>query len=601
MGKQYSVRSINDIKDRADKFVEDVNRMDPGGYNLSESDLIRFITAFSVSSFFGIQNPKYSAFSYDSMVKTLKSHANPRIIKKTWLISNLDDARQILLNNPYLMQKDYADLMMNAKVSSSSMDGYKDYREFVFNNDIQSIISIASKTSYEIYVGTRIDRRGKFRLICSFNGAIRAIDYVLNNHSYDLCHGDSIYGVYTTEGYDDQKLWTELAIMAKRGDYVLICLDYSGYDTQISLDEYIEISRHINPNTGDITRESMKSIFYDWLSQPKSLLAKGSGGNEVLLGLYKTLASGLHGTHSFENLIGISTYRQAVNMGIRTNYFKTNGDDQNIKVHKLDVEEYLKFISQYFIISEVKSLIGHKLGVWSKLWFGEGFHPAWEIGTFRSIWEREKGDVDLVEPSKLLSNYAKVVQTIIMLIRSRVHMSHIISWTIDLCESCYPIIDPYRIPKFLTNYDIIKVGKHTKPEPAALRRHRRLLESKNFDMHILGATDFYTLFKSMYCNNYRFDFNVKRVEYHPYGTILRFERGFDYSINPSKYVPFMFRKLVKPSVITRDRRFCLDILSATKSYCGPVQYEFEFTNIFELAVAINDRNRLSWINVEKNS
>jgi hypothetical protein len=103
------------------------------------------------------------------------------------------------------------------------------------------------------------------------------------------------------------------------------------------------------------------------MRQPKPLVTRGIDGMKVVLDHYTTMASGLHGTHSFENLIGISTYKEALREGIDLKDFKTNGDDQNVMINGDHVDSYMEFMQKYFKISWEKSLVGHRLGVWGKL------------------------------------------------------------------------------------------------------------------------------------------------------------------------------------------------------------------------------------------
>jgi hypothetical protein len=53
------------------------------------------------------------------------------------------------------------------------------------------------------------------------------------------------------------------------------------------------------------------------MKQPKPLVTRRADDVEVVMPYYKTLASGLHGTHSFENLIGISTKIESEKHGVK--------------------------------------------------------------------------------------------------------------------------------------------------------------------------------------------------------------------------------------------------------------------------------------------
>jgi hypothetical protein len=80
------------------------------------------------------------------------------------------------------------------------------FRDFVLTTTLDEIMSDLHLVPYVIYLGTRIDRRGKYRVICSLDARFRVIDFILNNGSYHLCEGDGILSKYTTEGYNQYQM-----------------------------------------------------------------------------------------------------------------------------------------------------------------------------------------------------------------------------------------------------------------------------------------------------------------------------------------------------------------------------------------------------------
>lgn len=596
MPSKYSIDSLVHLRSVADAVIYDLNETFPNGAGMDEEHMIMFVTASSASSFLGIQNPIHSRFCMDSLKKTLSAHCDPRIVHKPWLFDNLREIESQISLKPSIIDRDYGQLCLNAKASSSSIKGEGNFRDYVIQHTLNEVIDQLDEVGFLIYAGFRLDRRGKYRLICSMDGRFRIVDYLLNNGSYDLCSHGGMFSQYTTEGFNTTKLWAQLARMSHRGDYTMICLDYSGYDTQISLQEYLGFTNMLNRyRVDDELYGPMLQWYSNWMTQPKPLVTKTLSGYEILIEFYRTLASGLHGTHSFQNLIGISTYLQAVKLGIKCGGFWTNGDDQNAFVYTRQVQEFLKFIKNYFLINELKSLIGHKLTVWSKLWFAEDFHPMWEVGTFRSIWEREGGSTETVESSKFESNYCKILQVMITLMRLGKSERTVRYWMTMLCDSCDPKINPNLVPSTLHNLSIIsqKSSKGRRP-PKGLDSSKSYLISKDLDIKIFGVGNYYDMLLSMYNFKQIFSLDTKNVSYYPKGTVLKIESGFDYSYDITKGVPFSLQMLYKLDNLSPERNFIRSVLQSTKSFDGPVFSDYHFDDMFSLAVCINQRNTKAW-------
>jgi hypothetical protein len=524
------------------------------------------------------------------------SHAKPRLVEKPWLIPNLHFVANHISGNQHLMSRGYEDICLMAKTSSSSISGGGSFRDMVLENTFQDVVdsAIHNEIPMLIYAGIRNDRRGKYRLICSFDGRFRIIDFLLNNGSYEICEHNKILGKYTTEGYNNQMMWPELAKMSdRRGNKVMICLDYSGYDTQISLAEYVQISELLNKHRihSDIYG-SLWAWYSEWMLQPKPLVTRSSEGLEHLIPHYHTLASGLHGTHSFENLIGISTSIEAVNKGVEIYDFWSNGDDQNTLINSTDLDSYIHFLEKYYDISWEKSLVGHKLSVWGKLWFAQDYHPMWEIGTFRSIWERESGDTSYVEDSKFQSNYCKILQVAITLIRLGKEFETVKRWIDRLCDVTN--IDPSRVPAAMNNISSSTNASVNDLEPRGLISVKKPLMDKTFHLTSLANNNYFDMLYSMYKNNVFYSLEVKDPEYHESGTIIRFNRGVDYSRMVPRDVPWIYKELYRGVDYSLTDQLARDILQSTKSYDGPCSQGFSFTNMYEMSYALNERNSYIW-------
>jgi hypothetical protein len=589
----FSVNDVKDLKISASEFVKMCESKYKGVFGLSESQTVRYVIAQSVSSFIGIQNPKKSTFAMNSIKSTIKAHADFDVVEKPWLIKNLKFAFDHV-SHFRKMDKSYTDLLMNAKTSSSSIKGKGNFRDFVFQNSLESILDALDEVPLFIYLGTRSDRRGKFRLICSFDGRLRVVDFLLNNGSYDLCEGDGILAKFTTEGYNNEQLWEQMAIMSDRANNkIMVCIDYKGYDTQISLQEYLSISLELNKyRINDPIFTEILNWYRDWMIQPKPLLSSSAEVLSVLVPVYQTLASGLHGTHSFENLIGISTMLEAAKRGVKFYGFWSNGDDQNALISKHHLNAYIEFLNQYFRISWEKSLINNRLTVWSKLWFATDFHPCWEIGTIRSIWEREGGEVNFVESSKFQSNYTKILQAAIILIRLGYDRRRIMYWIEKLSDICE--IDPYRIPKYLNNLNASSNSRTIDVEPHGLMAYKGELMAKTFRLKSLNVNNYFDMFYNMFKNRIFYNLNVNEIEYHDQGLRFGISKGIRYNEMIPRDVPWLFKRIYTGVEYPHYEVLNRDFLQGTKSYDGLCSRSYVYSDMYTLALAINDRNRYMW-------
>lgn len=588
----FSVNTVSDLKLCASEFIKACENKFKGVYGMSESQTVRYVTAQSASAFIGIQNPKKSSFAMDSIRKTIKSHSDFEVVDKPWLLHNLEFVFRNVCHFRK-MDKSYVDLIMNAKTSSSSIRGEGNFRDFVFQNSLDSIIQSSGDVPLFIYLGTRSDRRGKFRLICSFDGRFRVVDFLLNNGSYDLCEGDGILSKYTTEGFNSEQLWEQMAVMSDRSNKIMVCIDYKGYDTQLSLIEYLNISLALNKyRINDTIFSEIINWYSDWMIQPKPLLSSTANKFDILVPVYRTLASGLHGTHSFENLIGISTMLEASKRGVKFHGFWSNGDDQNALIDTHHLDAYIEFLNKYFRISWDKSLINNRLTVWSKLWFARDFHPCWEIGTVRSLWEREGGEVSFVEDSKFQSNYTKILQAAITLIRLGYDRRRIMYWIEKLSDACE--IDPYRIPKYLNNLNASSNSRTLDVEPIGLMSYKGELMAKTFRLKSLNVNNYFDMFYNMFKNRIFYSLNVNEIEYHDQGLKFGISKGIRYNKMIPRDVPWLFRRIYTGVEYPHYEALNRDFLQGTKSYDGLCSRSYVYSDMYTLAIAINDRNRYMW-------
>jgi hypothetical protein len=499
------------------------------------------------------------------------------------------------------MDKHYGDVCIYAKASSTSIPGEKrSYRDFVLDlsyDDLMKIVKSDQDFDFAIYAGVRNDRRGKYRLICSYDAHLRIIDFLLNNGSYTLTTYPGILAKYTTEGYNTKLMWPELIRMSDRSKgNIMVCLDYKGYDTQLSLDDYRNLSYLVNKHRlvegSDIHK--LYNFFDRWMEQPKQLLSIDQSQKEICIDHYRTLPSGLHGTHSYQNMVAISMLLEAEKLGFVISGFWANGDDQNILIHQRDLDGFIKFVNSNFILNWEKSLVGHNLAVWGKRWFGDNFHPIGEIGTMRSIFEREGGDNNLVEESKFESNVTKLCELGILYIRMGYPKRFILSELETWAQQCKPKLDIYRIPKSLRNLASTISGKRIRHGlPKGLKYSQRYLRDKTLPYTLIGTNDHFTLLHKMWKSNSFYTLEPKNIEYHDRGTILTIKQGIDYSYDGTD-IPWMFKKLNVSRAFTPDQDFVRNVLQSTKSYDGPVNKSYNFYDIYSLCEAINERNKYIW-------
>lgn len=592
----FSVSSISELRDSAGEYVIYADAKFPNGIGASSRDRTLYVAANSPNAFVGIQRPSKSKFAMTSFIATLNSHAEFNVREKPFLTKNLKFVKDHVSRYHSVMSVSYADVCLSAKTSSASMDYSGSFRDFCFENELNDIIqsAVMGNVPHLIYAGTRSDRRGKYRLICSFDGRFRVIDYMLNHGAYRLCKPGGILSRYTTEGVNNTQMWRKMVSMVNRpDDTIMICLDYKGYDSQISLKEYLDIVLLLNEHRISSSEWStMIHWYHEWMTQPKPLVTKSTNNLYVLIPLYRTLASGLHGTHSHQNLIGISTSIEARNRGIEVLDFWSNGDDQNSLIRKQHLDRYIEFQEDYFNISWNKSLVNHEMAVWGKQWFAKDYHPIIEIGTLRSLWEREGGEVSIVEHSKFQANYSKIINVAIYLIRCECKEVVVRNWIDRLADEVE--IDPNRIPVSLVSMSSETLTTSRGGIPRGLLSVKDDLMGRSFHFQALGYTNYFDFMQSMYERRVFFNMTPEDVMYHRSGTQFEIKRGFDYSRIVPIDVPWHLKHLYSDTRVSLSDCFVRDVLQSTKSYDGPCSRVFVFNDLYSLAIAINERNKYMW-------
>jgi hypothetical protein len=106
------------------------------------------------------------------------------------------------------MDRGYEEICLVARSSSASIRGVKSFRDYVIEHTLEDVMNDAFNNTipHFIYLGTRSDRRGKYRAICSLDARARIVDYLLNNGSYGICHGTGILAKFTTEGFNNAQM-----------------------------------------------------------------------------------------------------------------------------------------------------------------------------------------------------------------------------------------------------------------------------------------------------------------------------------------------------------------------------------------------------------
>lgn len=231
-----------------------------------------------------------------------------------------------------------------------------------------------------------------------------------------------------------------------------------------------------------------------------------------------------------------------------------------------------------------------------KNWFTRAEYPVPEIGTIRSLWEKEGGSSSFVDPSKFESNYCKIITLIIFLYRLQVEKDIIIKLMEYLCDEVGILHD--RLPYSISSLSQIKSdGVTNNASPVGLESCKKYLSSKTIDANLVGAHDVYELLKGMYINRSFYDMNISEIKYHPVNTKYSIESNLDYSVNTDDTIPWMLRDM-KIYRFTEEQNFVKSILQGTASYDGPSVESYSFYDMYSLAMCVHDRNRKIWNNIQ---
>jgi len=153
-------------------------------------------------------------------------------------------------NYPQVMEAPYHTLLQSSRQSSSSILGERrKYRDFIFDNSFEDVLNHLkiNGTTYALIAGTRSDRRGKYRLICSNDARIRILDHMLTHGSYEIF--DARYGFArnnSCEGLSISESYPKMRQMVTKDNIVSACTDYEGYDSQFGPNDYARLTYELN-------------------------------------------------------------------------------------------------------------------------------------------------------------------------------------------------------------------------------------------------------------------------------------------------------------------------------------------------------------------
>lgn len=600
---KYRISTLEDLSDAAETFVRDYESNFPDGVGASESDHIRFVNAFAKSSWIGVQSASSSRSARDSIVKGLSAHNDSRVSGRPEMIELLYDVFNHISENPDVMEMDYHTLLLSSKQSSSSIPGEKrKFRDFLFDHSFDDIMNSlrVDPIDFCFVAGIRLDRRGKMRLIFSMMASIRALDHILNAGSYNLFnHKSGFLRKHTTEGMRMSQMWKRMRSLVSTDKYASVCTDYSAYDAQFALSDYTNLFRALNSHRKNDPRyaESYQMLL-NWLNQPKSLVRRGLVV-ENIIDYVHTLASGLKGTHSYENLWGIATHRDMIRKGIDIRDFIVNGDDQNCLVSRSYLKAYERYMADSkFEISSKKSLMGHTLSVWSKRWCAIGFAPMFELGTIRSLTETEGKGILEVHDSKVSSNYGAILRVLIVLIRMNKPIKTVEWWARKLCNFGTLKFDYKRVPVSLNEIKINDLDIISKyGTPRGLLSERSKLEAIDLPYNLFRANNTFDMLKKTWQLSRSIDSEPAKIEYYPEGMVLEFKSVHDYAIHDDSNVPYHLKDLISSSRESQTEYTSRQFINCTGCYDGPLNQTFKYNDMISLAHALVQRDKLAWDNM----
>lgn len=600
---KYSVKSLIEIKEKGNLFVEDMNRKSPDGKLLNEIEMHKYIQAQGSSSFLGRQHISKSKIGYDGLVKTIESHYNKSEKIRPWLVTNIkDEIIDFFKYNPNQGIIRPSKLVEEAKTTSGGLEGFDDYRDFVFQNSLEDLVlkfrNNKGKLKCDYIISIVYNRRGKIRVIFMVDSEIRMMDSYISGGTYDLFNKETgLYKDYTCEGMDNDELFEVMKKMESDDIWVRVSLDFEAYDTQFSENDYLRgVFPCVQHRMNEKYFKELWLYFVTWINQPKGLIIKPKTPERVL-DYFNSLASGLKGTHSIENIWGVSIRKFLIDNGIRIRQWKSNGDDTYFEVHRQDLEKAKELIENNFNVSWSKSIIGHEATTWTRKWFTKKIFPIAEIGTWRSIYETIDTSKSVIVKSKFYLTYGKLIQLAIVLINMKISKNEIENILQDVVKHSEIKIDIYRLPKSLEVFNYEGSTRKRKVRKSnGIDSVKNELNSKYLPKLLAGSQNLYNVLYNAWNSKKWIDLNVKEVEWYPKGYRLKIKSGYNYCQKIDSF-PWFLKDLDYKSFEATEDSLVRSLLQSSSSSCKVSEKSYYVTDIYSLSFALNERNNNIWKNM----
>jgi hypothetical protein len=600
---KYSIESLVEVKEKAKLFIDDMNKISQDGSKLSHKQMHMYIQAQGSSSFLGRQHIFKSEMGYNGFVDTMNSHYNKVPIEREWLVYNIKDEiiRWFQLNpNEGIITP--SRLVEEAKTTSGGMKGYDDYRDFVFQNSIEDLLDILDNKKgallCDYIVSIVYNRRGKSRAIFMLDSIGRMMESFISGGTYDLFNKrKGLYKDFTCEGMNDDEMWYVMRYMKSDYNYVRVSLDFKAYDTQFNGNDYVKaVFPCVQHRMNEKHFRRIWCHFMRWFNQPKGLIINPKDPKRVL-NYFNSLASGLKGTHSVENIWGVSIRKKLIDSGIRIRKWKSNGDDTYYEVHREDELKAQQIIEKYFNVSWDKSIIGHEATTWTRKWFTSTIFPIAEIGTWRSIYETIDSSKTVIVKSKFYLTYGKLIQLTIVLINIGISKDEIEKLLQDIVKYSEIKIDIFRLPKSLEVFTYEgKVRPRKNRKSNGIESVKTELNNKYLPKLLAGSQNLYNILYNAWNSDRWINLNPKSIEWYPFNYKLELKSGYNYSQKEGEF-PWFLRDLEYKSFELTEDALVRSLLQSSSSPCIATGKSYYVTDLFTLSMAINERNSDVWKNM----
>jgi len=247
-----------------------------------------------------------------------------------------------------------------------------------------------------------------------------------------------------------------------------------------------------------------------------------------------------------------------------------------------------------FEISQKKSLMGHKLSVWSKKWFSYDMAPISELGTIRSITETEgKGIIDVHE-SKVASNYGAILKLLQTMIRMDIPDKIVRWWSVKMCNFGSLKFRHDAIPVSLNEVLEDKESYTKSGVPEGLKSERVILESMDLPYNIFNSPNTFEMLLSTWRRSHSVNTTPTSIKYYPKGTTLHLKAFHDYAIHDDSNIPYHLKNLMLPENESQQDYSSRQFINCSGSFDGPVNTTFTYIDIVSLAHALVERDKQAW-------